>query len=105
MKDIVEKVGVLIDRIKSTREYPHQEIISYLKVMEEIGEVTELVLKTQVKSRKSALMTKEEVKDELSKEIADVIIALLALAHDYGVSNMDKVIVEKLDEHYEKQPK
>jgi NTP pyrophosphatase (non-canonical NTP hydrolase) len=51
-----------------------------VKVLEELGEVADLVLRKEGIHRKSKKMPNEEINKELAKEICDTIIPLILMA-------------------------
>jgi NTP pyrophosphatase (non-canonical NTP hydrolase) len=59
-----------------------------------------LLVSTQIKSRKHENLDKSEVKDEVGKEVADCIIALLSLANDFDI-DIEKYVGEKMRKHCE----
>jgi NTP pyrophosphatase (non-canonical NTP hydrolase) len=88
----------LVERINNNHGYDRPEIISYMKIVEEIGEVTDVMLKTQICSRKGEKMEKGQVKEDLGKEISDAIIALISLANDFDI-DLNKIIETKMSVH------
>lgn len=85
LRQLQEDIRTLVADINSRHKHPYPELISYMKLIEEIGEVTEIMLSEQISSRKSHKKTEEEIKDRLGDELADSLIALISLANDYSI--------------------
>ena len=101
VKKMQNDVKSLVDKINSKHNHSKPELISFMKIVEEVGEITQVLLKNQINSRKSAKLSKNEVKDELGNEISDCIISLLALANDFDI-DISTFIVDKLNIHCER---
>lgn len=85
IRQLQEDIKTLVADINSRHKHPYPELISYMKLIEEVGEVTEVMLSEQISSRKSYKKTKNEIKNKLGDELADCMIALISLANDYGI--------------------
>lgn len=98
IKKLQAELNALVGKINNTHNHPRPEIISYMKVVEEIGEVTQVLLKNQIESRKSEKKSRKEIREELGKEISDTVISLVSLANDFDI-DLEKTLKEKLDVH------
>ena len=98
IKELQTDIRTLVEQINSKHNHSHPELISHLKVIEELGEITKVLLSTQIKSRKNDKLDKAVVAQEMGEEIADAIIALLSLANDFNV-DMSDIILGKLEKH------
>lgn len=96
-----QQIRSLLDCINENHQHPNPEMICYMKVVEELGEMTEVILKTMIRSRKSEQLSREECRDELSKELADAVIAMISLANDFDI-DLDAAIKRKLSVHQER---
>jgi len=67
---------------------------SAIKLMEEVGEFAQALLIHQKKCRESKFVSKDLSKQELGKEIADVIGMAIVNAHLLGI-DLEKAINEK----------
>lgn len=101
----VSKLQIEIKKLVKTINYKHQhkspEAISYMKLIEEVGELTQSILKTQISNRKHTKNSVEDVKNELSDEFSDVVISLFALANDFDI-DLENEINKKLEKHKER---
>jgi NTP pyrophosphatase (non-canonical NTP hydrolase) len=98
IKQLQEEIKELVERINNNHGYDQPEIISYMKVVEEVGEITDMMIKTQIDSRKGEKMSKEEVKEEIGKEISDAVIALISLANDFNI-DLNEFLEKKMSVH------
>jgi len=98
LKELQAKIKELVERINNNHGYDRPELISYMKVVEEIGEITDLMLKTQIKSRKGKKLDKEQAKEDMGKEISDAMIALISLANDFDI-DLNEVLEKKMLVH------
>lgn len=92
------QIKQLVAKINVKHNHPYPELISHMKLIEEIGEITELMLSNQIDSRKTKKQSKTDIKDKLGDEIADSMIALIALANDFDI-DICKHISFKLTKH------
>lgn len=104
IKELQESIQELVKQINATHNHEKPELISYMKVVEEVGEITKVLLSNQIKSRKSEKRSRSDVKEEMGSEISDCIIALLSLANDFDI-DVSPVIQKKLQKHYERNVK
>jgi len=101
MRKLQIDIKELVSKINKTHEHPYPELVSFLKVVEELGEITPVLLSTQIKSRKHEKLDKYQVKQEVGDEIADCIIALLSLANDFDV-DISECVDQKMKKHIER---
>ncbi|MCK5299843.1 MAG: hypothetical protein KAJ54_01715 [Candidatus Aenigmarchaeota archaeon] len=101
IKKLQEDIKYLVSKINNTHKHEKPELISYMKVIEEVGEITEVLLSNQIKSRKHEKLSKEYIKKPLGDEIADCIIALLSLANDFDIP-IEESIDKKMKKHYQR---
>lgn len=88
----------LVSRINAGHRHPYPELISHMKLIEEIGEITELMISNQINTRKRPKQSRDEIKDALGDEIADSIIALISLANDFDI-DISRHMSIKLTQH------
>ncbi len=67
------------------------EDFALLKLYEEVGEVAEAVLIHRKKSRPEKHVSEEISKNELAKELADVLGMLIVNAHLFGIDLEDAI--------------
>ncbi|MBD3263425.1 hypothetical protein GF374_03545 [Candidatus Woesearchaeota archaeon] len=96
-----DDVRELVERINDKHGHERPELISYMKVVEELGEITEVLLSAEIDSRKGGRRRREDVSEELGGEIADAVIALVSLANDFGIDASD-FIDRKMQKHYKR---
>ena len=101
IKSLQGRIKELVDKINSKHKHSCPDLISFMKVVEELGEITEILLRTHIKSRKHDKLSKEKVKEEMGSEIADCIIAVLSLANDFDV-DISEFLEKKLKKHEER---
>ena len=101
IQELQKEVKKLVTRINNKHKHDRPELISYMKLVEEVGEISEVLLSGEIDSRKEAKKTKEEVKEKLGDEIADSIITLVGLANDFDI-DLPEAIQEKLKIHSER---
>ena len=83
-KKIIEKGG----------DFEHPELLRILKVNEELGELSDILLRLTVETRKGKLNI-ANVKEELSLEIIDTIIPLFGIANHFGI-DLEEAFKKKL---------
>lgn len=74
-------------------EYP--QLLRVLKVNEELGEMSRIILRLLVKTRKGDKLDLEQVKEELSLEIIDTMTPLIGIANHFNI-NLEEAFVKKL---------
>lgn len=74
-------------------EYP--QLLRVIKVNEELGELSRIILRMLVKTRKGDKLNFEEIKEELSMELVDTIAPLIGLANHFKV-DLEKSFAKKL---------
>ena len=67
------------------------EDFSLLKLYEEVGEFTQAVLIHRKKCRPEKYVSEEDSKQELAKELADVMGMVMVNAHLLGIDLMDAI--------------
>lgn len=65
-----------------------------LKLYEEVGELSQAVLIHRKKSRPEKHLSEEKSKEEIAKELADVLGMVMVNAHLMGI-DLEKVVIEK----------
>lgn len=98
IRELQEQIRELVRRINSKHGHSSPNIISFMKVIEEMGEITKVMLKAEINSRKGDKLQKDEVKEQLGHEISDAIIALISLANDYDI-DIAMAIAHKFEVH------
>lgn len=98
VKEVQKLVKELEDKIMSKDSFEYPQLLRSLKVMEELGEVSDVLIRLLVKSRKGDKLKIEEVKEELGFEIVDTLIPLIGIANQYNI-NLEEVIKKKLETH------
>jgi NTP pyrophosphatase (non-canonical NTP hydrolase) len=98
LKDLQIGIKELSERSNKNLSYDKPEVISYMKIIEEIGEITNIMVETQLLSRKDGPITKERAKEELGRGISDAIIALFSLANNSNI-DMNEAIKKKMSIH------
>jgi NTP pyrophosphatase (non-canonical NTP hydrolase) len=96
--DLQIEIKELVERINNKHKHPNPQLISLMKVLEELGETTKIILSSEIKTRKGEKKSQKEIQEELNDELADTIIALISLANDYNV-DINQSIVKKLEIH------
>lgn len=98
IRELQEQIRELVRRINGKHGHSSPNIISFMKVIEEMGEITKVMLKAEINSRKGDKLQKDEVKEQLGHEISDAIIALISLANDYDI-DIATAIAHKFEVH------
>jgi|ETNmetMinimDraft_2_1059921.scaffolds.fasta_scaffold253271_2 NTP pyrophosphatase (non-canonical NTP hydrolase) len=101
IKELQNNIKELVAHINKTHNHDKPELISFMKASEEMGEIAQVLLSSQIKSRKNDQLSKEEVKEELGCEVADCIIALISLANDFDV-DLKEVLDKKMKKHIDR---
>lgn len=70
------------------------EDFALLKLYEEVGELSQAVLIHRKKSRPEKHLPEEKSKEEIAKELADVLGMVMVNAHLMGI-DLEKVVTEK----------
>ena len=89
--------------VKKMGKFPYPNLIRCLKAQEELGEVADVLVRIELGSRKGK-MDVETGKEKLGKEIADVIVPLIAIAQFYGI-DLETVFEKKLKQDIERYQK
>ena len=98
IKELQMNIKKLVSRINGTHKHNNPHFISFMKIIEELGEITKFILSTEIKSRKGEKKQRHEIKEQLSDELADTIIAIISLANDYDI-NIETAISRKFEVH------
>lgn len=101
IKNLQIEIKELVTKINNKHKHPYPELISYMKLIEEVGEITEIMLSNQISTRKKEKQTKKNIKELLGDEIADTMISLISLANDFDI-DMEKYISKKLSIHFKR---
>lgn len=102
INELQRDVKELVAGINRYHQHPNPQLISYMKLLEEVGEVSQVMLASEIPSRKGLKVPQEEIQESLGLELADTLIALVSVANDYNI-NLAHYVQKKLDEHHEKQ--
>ena len=103
LKELIDFIKVEAKRLEQRfgKEPDHEKTIlsSSVKLYEELGELSELVLSSKQRKEKNVDANKEALADEF----ADVLIAVSMLAHDMNVDIEEalKNKIKKINERYE----
>lgn len=98
IKKLQEDVCELMKVVNSKHGFPYPNIMSILKLYEELGELTQLIIESTVKTRKGDVLKIEEVREDIGDELADISIIIAGLANDYDV-DLVKHIEKKMLKH------
>lgn len=101
IKQIQTKVKQLMKVVNGKHKFPYPNIMSVLKAYEEMGELTELIIESTVKSRKGDKLRIEDIKEEIGDELADLSIVIFGLANDYNIQ-LEQHIHKKMKKHLER---
>ncbi len=101
IKELQKKIEELVSMINKKHKFPYPNIIGLLKTYEELGELSSLIVESTIKTRKGDKQEIEEVKEEIGKELADALIAVISLANDYGI-DLEEYINKKMKKHNER---
>ena len=82
---------------KLNNQLPNEVSFPYLKAVEELGEVADLLVRRYGFQRKGKELSDEEFKEKLGEEIFDVIVCLINLANFSGI-DLEKAAEKKLKE-------
>lgn len=75
--------------------FEHPQLLRVLKVNEELGEMSRIILRLLVKTRKGDKLNLDQVKEELSLEIIDTITPLIGIANHFDI-DLEEAFVKKL---------
>lgn len=100
-KELVKRVNSLEEKVRRNLPHDHPHVICVLKSLEELGEVSDLIVRDWVGARKEKRLGSEEFKELLGEELSDVIIPLIQIASFYGI-DLEKALDEKIDKHFDK---
>ena len=89
--------------VKKMGNFSNPNLVRCLKTQEELGEVADVLLRMELGSRKGKIDVKTG-REELAKEIADVIIPLMAIADSYNI-DLEPVFEKKLKQDIERYQK
>ncbi len=105
--DFKELEGKVIKNAKRyCREYDIKldEDFALLKLYEEVGELAQSILIHRKKCRKEKYISKEESKEELAKEIADILGMLIVVSYVLEI-DMEEAIKKKWIDRCKKEEK
>ncbi|MBR9678206.1 MAG: hypothetical protein GOU97_02875 [Nanoarchaeota archaeon] len=94
-----KRINELENKVRQKLPHDHPQIICALKAVEELGEVSDLLVRKWVGSRKGKELGAEEFKQRLGEELSDVIIPLIQIATFYGI-DLETAIEEKISVHF-----
>ncbi len=89
--------------VKKMGNFSNPNLVRCLKVQEELGEVADVLVKMELGSRKGKIDI-ETGKEELGKEITDVIVPLIAIAGSYNI-DLEPIFEKKLKQDTERYQK
>jgi len=89
--------------VKKMGNFSNPNLVRCLKAQEELGEVADVLVKMELGSRKGK-MDIESGKEELGKEITDVIVPLIAIADSYDI-DLEPIFEKKLKQDIERYRK
>ncbi len=96
---VVNRAWEIEKMIRELHPDKEAEFMTMMKLMEEIGELTEVVLRAKGRqSPHKTAFTKEQAAEEAGKEITDIIIALSILSKYLG-ADLNSAIDKKLSDH------
>jgi len=98
IKNLQEDVEKLMKIVNDKHGFPYPNIMSIMKAYEELGELTQLIIESTIKTRKGDILKTEEIKDDIGDELADISIVIMGLANDYNV-DLEKHIDKKMQKH------
>ena len=78
-------------------QLPNNISFPYLKAVEELGEVADLLVRKYGFQRKGKEISEEEFKEKLGEELTDVLMCLTHLANFSGI-DLDEAVKKKLEE-------
>lgn len=104
IKELQEKIKEVDSFIvKKMGNFSNPNLVRCLKAQEELGEVADVLVKMELGSRKGKMDAKMG-KEELGKEITDVIVPLIAIADSYGI-DLEPIFEKKLKQDIERYQK
>ncbi|MBU4501726.1 MAG: hypothetical protein KKA79_03985 [Nanoarchaeota archaeon] len=104
IKQTQNEVKQLMKVVNGKHRFPYPNIMSVLKAYEEMGELTQLIIESTVKSRKGGKLKIDDIKGEIGDELADLFIVILGLANDYDIQ-LEEHIRKKMKKHLERWTK
>lgn len=104
INQIQNEVKQLMKVVNGKHKFPYPNIMSVLKAYEEMGELTQLIIESTIKSRKSDKLDIKDIKEEIGNELADITIVILGLANDYDLQ-LEEYVNKKMEKHLERWTK
>jgi len=99
ISEVAERAWKIEKMIRELHPDKEAEFMTMMKLFEEVGELTEVVLRAKGRqSPHKTAFTKEQAAEESGKEITDIIIALAILSKYLG-ADLNFAIDKKLSEH------
>jgi NTP pyrophosphatase (non-canonical NTP hydrolase) len=92
LQKMIKKVDSFI--VKKMGNFSNPNLVRCLKAQEELGEVSDVLVKMELGSRKGK-MDIDIGREELGKEITDVISPLIAIASSYNI-DLEPIFKKKL---------
>ena len=74
IKILQSEIKELVAKINNKHKHPYPELISYMKLIEEVGEITEIMLSNQVTTRKKEKQTKKEIQEFPKKKLSFMLL-------------------------------
>lgn len=90
IKELQSLTAELIDKIDSKMKFKHDADITFVHLLEEIGEIAREIVNKKGIKRKAL-----EGTNKMEGEFADVIIMLMQLANNYDI-DIEKAVKEKI---------
>ncbi len=101
-KELEEKVIENAKRYCRECDIELDENFALFKLYEEVGELAQSILIHRKKCRKEKYLSKEQSKDELAKEIADILGMLIVVSYLLEI-DMEEAIKKKWIDRLEKE--
>ncbi len=99
ISEVAERAWTIEKIIRELHPDKEAEFMTLMKLMEEVGELTEVVLRAKGRqSPHKTALTKEQAAEEAGKEITDIIIALAILSKYLG-ADLNSAVEKKLSDH------
>jgi len=85
IKGFQERSFVIEKKIRERHPTQEPVFITIMKIVEELGELANLIMVSKSMARGDKLLEPEKVKEDIGKEITDVLIGLSIVASYYNV--------------------
>lgn len=96
IKELQNKINEMEKKIEEKGGYfEYPQLLRVLKVNEELGELSAILLRLLVKTRKGEKLDLSEIKEDMSLEIIDAISPLIGIANHFGI-DLEEAFEKKL---------